>query len=125
MCQPKKKHGGKVCMAGEMMDVIVDAGCLADCKPSVAAQLPVIVPRLCETLPLPTVARYFMRNVRIGNTVALVDKENGVAFRLRMETHAVCVMGIYLNQRPPEDTPVVYLVNTHLLRCIQGRAVAA
>jgi len=44
---------------------------------------------------------------------------------LRMETHAVCVMGIYLNQRPPEDTPVVYLVNTHLLRCIQGRAVAA
>ena len=125
MCQPKKKPGGRICMAGEMMDVIVNAGCLAVCKPSVAAQLPTIVPRLCETLHLPTVARYFMRDVRIGDTVALVDRENGVAFRLRMETHAVCVLGIYQNQRPPEDTPVVYLVNTHLLRSIQGRAVAA
>lgn len=125
MCQSKKKPGGKVYMAGEMMDVVVDAGCLADCKPSVAAQLPVIVPRLYKTLPLPNVARYFMRDVRIGDTVALVDKENGVAFRLRMETHTVCILGIYTNQRPPEDTPIVYLVNTHLLRSIQGRAVAA
>lgn len=60
-------------MAGEMMDVVVDAGCLAECRQSVAAQLPVIVPRLCETLPLPNVARYFMRDVRYA------EPENGAA----------------------------------------------
>ncbi len=121
-----KSPNGTVRMAGEQMDVLVDAGCLAGCKPGVAMKLPSIVTRLCKTLSMRGVARYFINDIRIGETISLVDKKAGYAFRLKIGAHSVCVMGIYENHSPQKDgTHVFYLVNTNLLRIAAGRPVAA
>ena len=122
-----KSSNGTVRMSGEPMEVLVDAGCLAECKPSVATQLPSIVTRLCKTLSMRGVARYFINDIRIGETIALVDKKAGHAFRLKIGAHSICVMGIYENQPPQKDNAhVLYLVNnTSLLRLAAGRLVAA
>ncbi len=131
-----KSSNGTVRMSGEPMEVLVDAGCLAECKPSVATQeckpsvatqLPSIVTRLCKTLSMRGVARYFINDIRIGETIALVDKKAGYAFRLKIGAHSICVMGIYENQPPQKDNAhVLYLVNnTSLLRLAAGRLVAA
>jgi hypothetical protein len=122
-----KETNGTVRMAGEPMEVMVDAGCLAECKPGVAMQLPSIVSRLCKTLSMRGVARYFINDIRIGETIALVDKQAGYAFRLRIGAHSIYVMGIYENQPPQKDNAhVLYLVNnTSLLRLAAGRLVAA
>jgi len=124
-CQKMNGTNGTISMSGEKMDVFIDAGCLAGCKPGLAAQLPSIVTRLCKTLSMRSVARYFIRDIRIGETISLVDKKAGYAFRLKVGAHDICVMGIYENQPPKDNTHVLYLVNTNLLRSVAGRMVAA
>lgn len=74
-----------IIMSGEPMEVFVGAGCLASCKPKDAAELPAILPKLCENLSSRGVGRYFIRNIRIGETIALVDRNLGYSFRLKME----------------------------------------
>lgn len=102
-----------ITMSGEQMEVFVGARCLADCGSSLAARLPEIVPQLCNTLSMRAVSRMFINNVRIGDTVALVDKKMGYVFRLKMEAHAVCVLEISRNTVPPKDAAqVFYLVNS-------------
>lgn len=117
-----------ITMSGEQMEVFVGAGCLSDCGPSMAARLPVIVPKLCKTLSMRPVARRFMNEIRIGDTVALVDRRMGYVFRLKMESHAVCILEINRTTTPPKDaSQVFYLVNSRMLwQPIPGRmAVAA
>jgi len=120
-----KGTNGKISMSGEKMDVFVDAGYLKGCKPSIAKELPSIVTRLCKTLSMRSVARYFIRDIRIGETITLVDKTAGYAFRLKVDSHNICVLGIYENYPPKGNAPIVYLVNTNLLRPVAGRLVAA
>ena len=114
-------------MAGEMMEVVLDADCVANCAPHIAAKLPAVTRRLCKSLSIPGVARFFIHQVRIGDTVALVDRNAGHTFRIRMEAHSVRVLEVYENGwRPEGDTPAVYLVNWGLLRPVVGqKAVAA
>lgn len=115
-----------ITMSGEQMEVFIGAGCLAGCTPPEAAMLPEILPKLCETLSSRSVARYFIRYIRIGDTIALVDKKLGYSFRLKMEAHAVCVLSITKNLTPPRDMgQVFYLVNSRLLHAVSSLAVAA
>lgn len=116
-----------IAMSGEMMEVFVGAGCLANCGASVAARLPDIIPKLCHTLSMRAVSRMFINNVRIGNTVALVDRKMGYVFRLKMEAHAVCVLEISRNTSPPKDAAqVFYLVNsTKLWQPLDNRSAVA
>lgn len=116
---------GTINMSGEEMNVFIDASCLANCKSGIASQLPSIVARLCKTLSMRSVARYFIRDIRIGETISLVDKKAGYAFRLKIGINNICVLGIYENQPPKDNTHVLYLVNTNLLRSVTGRMVAA
>jgi hypothetical protein len=72
------------------------------------------------------VARFFINDIRIGETIALVDKKAGYAFRLKIEVHSICVLGVYENPPPERDAAhVFYLVNTNLLHAVSGRLVAA
>ena len=104
-----------IMMLGEKMEVFVGAGCLSGCSTHIASRLPAIVSGLCKTLSKRQVARTFMHHVRIGDTVALVDRRSGCAFRFT----AV----------PPEKAgQVFYLVNSRLWQRHSGRnrlAVAA
>ncbi len=120
-----KGTSGTVRMSGEKMDVLVDAGFLAACKTDIAVRLPSTVARLRKTLTMRGVARYFIHDIRIGETISLVDKEAGCAFRLKVEAHSICVIGIYENPPPRNASQVLYLVNTNLLRAVKGRLVAA
>lgn len=114
-------------MSGEQMEVFVGAGCLSECGSLLASRLPAILPKLCKTLSMRPVARRFINDIRIGDTVALVDKRMGYVFRLKMEAHAVCILEINRNATPPKDAAqVFYLVNSRLWHPVPGRmAVAA
>lgn len=116
-------------MLGEKMEVFVGAGCLSECNSYIAARLPAIISNLCETLSRRQVARTFMHHVRIGDTVALIDRKNGCSFRLKMEAHSVCIIEIGFTAAPPESSgQVYYLVNSRLWQRHNGRnrlAVAA
>ncbi len=72
-------------------------------------------------------SRFFIQSVRIGETVALVDKVSGYTYRLRMDTHAVRVLEIHENsRRPADDIQAVYFVDWGLLRAVSNvKAVAA
>ena len=116
-----------ITMLGEKMEVLVGAGCLSDCSAQLAARLPAVVSSLCKTLTKRHVAKTFMNNVRIGDTVALIDRRNGCTFRLRMEAHSVYILGIHFSTAPLEQAgQVYYLAHARLWqRHNAGTAVAA
>lgn len=115
-----------ITMSGEQMEVFVGAGCLSECGSWLASQLPVILPKLCKTLSMRPVARRFINDIRIGDTVALVDKRMGYVFRLKMDAHAVCILEINRTTTPPKDAAqVFYLVNSRLWQPISGRTAVA
>ena len=116
-----------ITMLGEKLEVFVGAGCLYGNDPQTASRLPGIVSDLCRTLSQRQVARAFMHHVRIGDTVALVDRRSRCTFRLKMETHSVCIMGIHFNAEPVRDVrQVYYLANSRLWQRHDNRmAVAA
>ena len=73
-------------------------------------------------------AKTFINHIRIGDTVALIDRRNNCTFRLQVNAHSICVLGIRYNTVPPKNTSkVFYLANTKLLLQVpNGRwAVAA
>ena len=121
---------GSVNMLGQEMRVLVSAGCMTDFTPDRAIQLPRITVELCKTLSMRQVARSLMLNIRIGETVALVDKNTGYTYRLQMGNSEILVLGIYDSRQQP-DYPVAHtlvLVNTRLLELVNGsrrKAVAA
>ena len=123
----KKSTGSVVRMSGEKMEVLLEAGCVTRCAANVAAKLPQIMHRLCRTLARREIAKYFINDIRIGETVGLVDKMNGYAFRFRMEAHTIRVLEIHENNnRPADSANTVYLVNWGALRSVSGgKAVAA
>lgn len=115
-----------ITMSGEQMEVFVGAGCLSECGPWLAAKLPAIVPKLCNTLSMRSVSRKFINDIRIGDTVALVDRRMGYVFRLKIEAHVVCVLEIERTTIPPKDTAqVFYLVNSRLWQPVSGRTAVA
>ena len=118
---------GTITMSGETMEVLLEAGCVTNCAPHLAGRLPGIMAKLCKTLAVRDVARFFIRSVRIGETVALVDKVSGYTYRLMMDTHAVRVLEIHENsRRPADDIQAVYFVDWGLLRAVSNvKAVAA
>ncbi len=125
-CTSMKITENTITMLGENMQVFVGAGCLSGCDSLAAAQLPSIISGLCETLSKRQVARAFMHHVRIGDTIALVDREKGCSFRLKMKTHSVCVLGIQFTATPPKsDGQVFYLVNSRLWQRHGNRSAVA
>ena len=107
----KKSTGSVVRMSGEKMEVLLEAGCVTRCTADVAVKLPQIMHRLCRTLAKREIAKYFIHDIRIGETVALVDKVNGYTFRFRMEAHAIRVLEIHENDtRPAVSANTVYLI---------------
>lgn len=116
-----------ITMLGERMEVFVGAGCLAGYDCHLTPQLPAIISSLCRTLSKRQVARAFMHHVRIGETVALVDRKMGCSFRLKMEAHSVCVLAIHSTTAPPQNAAkVYYFINDLLLQRHDNRmAVAA
>ncbi len=121
-----KGANGTIVMSGEKMSVLVDAGFLASCQPGAAMRLPSIMARPRKTLMMRVVARYFIQGIRIGETISLVDKKCGYAFRLKVEAHSICVIGVYDSRPPTKDVAqALYLVNENLIRAVKGRLVAA
>lgn len=122
-----KKSDGTIVMSGEEMEVLLEASCVTKCAPLVAAKLPTIMSRLCESLCIREVSRYFINDIRIGETVALVDNKNGYTYRIRMESHAVRILAVYESKRKLHDAvSAVYLMDWGLMRSVSGRkAVAA
>jgi len=116
-----------ISMAGEKMEVLLEAGCVTNCAPIVAGKLPTIMNRLCKSLAMREVARFFIQSVRIGDTIALVDKVSGYTHRIKMETHAVRILEIHESGRlPQDDVKAVFLVNWGLLHAVSNKkAVAA
>jgi hypothetical protein len=92
-----------------------------------AAKLPELVANLCKTLEARNVARYFIRNVPIGDTVALVDKKIGHTYRLRVEAHTIVVLSISKQQPEPTTTtmPVLFLFNSRIMQAYRNKVVAA
>lgn len=117
---------GTVFMAGEKMDVLISAGCIRGCRQDIALKLPMITNLLCASLERPDVARHFINKIRIGDTVTLVDRENGYAFRLEIHAHSVNVLSIYKNtERPKYDSSqIVLLLNHRLWSVNKGRNAA-
>ena len=118
---------GRITMSGEAMEVLLEAGCVTSCAPNLAGRLPHIMAQLCKTLTVREVARFFIQSVRIGESVALVDKVSGYTYRIRMDTHSVRVLEIHENSRRPTDgIQAVYFVDWGLLRAVYNeKAVAA
>jgi hypothetical protein len=118
---------GTVLMSGETMEVLLEAGCVTDCAPELVMKLPGVMNQLCKTLSVKDVARFFIHDVRIGETVALVDRVNGYTYRIRMDAHAVRVLEVYESGRhSANDVQAVYFMNWGLLRAVSNRmAVAA
>lgn len=117
-----------ITMSGETMEVFIGAGCLSDCWPGIAVRLPGIISDLCRTLSRRSASRTFINHIRIGDTVALIDRRNNCTFRLQVNAHSICVLGIHYNTMPPKNTSqVFYLANAKLLRQVpNGRwAMAA
>jgi len=123
----KEQAGTIVNMAGEKMEVMLEAKCITQCASATASRLPELMHRICRTLTRHNVAHVFMKNIRIGDTVALVDKVNGYACRIKMEAHTVRILEIYETEnQPAASVKAVYLVNRGLLRAVPGgKAVAA
>ena len=94
---------GRITMSGEAMEVLLEAGCVTSCAPNLAGKLPRIMAQLCKTLTVRDVARFFIQSVRIGESVALVDKVSGYTYKIRMDTHSVRVLEIHENSRRPAD----------------------
>jgi hypothetical protein len=111
-------------MCGEKMEVLLEAGCVTNCTSAIAGKLPGIMRQLCKALEMREVAWFFINDVRIGETVALVDKVNGYTYRVRMEAHAIRVLEIYENSRSPENTRSFILVNWGLLRAVSNLEMA-
>ena len=113
-----------ITMSGETMEVFIGAGCLSDCRPGAAVRLPGIISDLCQTLSRRSVAKTFINHIRIGDTVALIDRRNNCTFRLQVNAHSICVLGIRYNTVPPKNTSqVFYLANTKLLRQVDRKSV--
>jgi len=122
----KQSTGTFVRMSGEKMEVLLEARCVTHCAQTVTGKLPQITRLLCKSLAERNVARFFIHNVRIGETVALVDKKNGYTCRIKMEAHTVRVLEIHENiYRQEESANIVYLVNTGLMRAVSGGKAAA
>ena len=116
-----KDKENTIFMLGEPMEILLGAGCLSHCKPSLAAQLPSIVPKLCRTLSMRSVARTFINYVRIGDTVALVDQQSGYTFRLKIDAHAIYVLEIAKTMSPfKQAARVFYLTGSALWERIPG-----
>lgn len=122
-----KDQKNTVIMSGEKIVILVDAACLTGCRAPEAAKLPALVSGLCQTLASRNVARYFIHNVRIGETVTLVDKKVGHTFRLKMEAHTVVILSIskHLPKLQENRMPVLFVVNSRILQAISNKAVAA
>ena len=124
-----KDKENTIFMLGEPMEILLGARCLSRCKPTLAAQLPAIVPQLCRTLSMRSVAKKCINYVRIGDTVALVDQQAGYAFRLKIEAHAIYVLEISKATSPLKRAArVFYLTGPALLERIPGmerEAIAA
>lgn len=122
-----KEAKGTVFMAGEQMEVLIDAGCVQKIDTEIAARLPYVIGKLCKTLRRRDVARHFIQNIRIGDTVALVDKRSGFAFRLQMQTHRVEVLGIFEHQSYPKEPmqQAIYLLDSSLIWAAAGRKAVA
>lgn len=118
----KEENG--IIMSGEKMELLMGSGCIQSCDPELAVKLPSISERLSRTLQHKDVARYFIRDIRIGETVALVDRQCGYTFRLRVEAHAVHVVGIY--RKPPKNTvqQMVVLFGDRMFGAVCGKAAA-
>ena len=118
---------GRIWMAGERMEILVDADCIQRCEHDIAHNLPKVIGRLCGTLKRKDVARHIIRNIRIGDSVALVDHRSGFAFRLEMDVHAIRVIGIYEQQAYPKEpaSQAIYLLRNSLLWAVPGKGVAA
>lgn len=122
-----KEAKGAIWMAGERMEVLIDAGSVQQFETEITARLPYIIGKLCGSLRRRDVARHFIQNIRIGDTVALVDKRSGYAFRLQMQAHSVRVLGIYEYQSYPKEPKqqAVYLLNSSMIWAAAGRKAAA
>ena len=122
-----KNQTGTINMSGEKMEVLLEARCVTSCAPALVGRLPHIMSQLCKTLAMSEVSRFFIRSVRIGETVVLVDKINEYTYRIKMETRAVRILDIYdSNHRLRDGVQAVYLVNWGLLRAVSKEmAVAA
>ena len=117
-----KDKENTITMAGEQMEILLSASCLSCCKPSLAAQLPSIVPKLCRTLSMRSVAKKFINYVRIGDTIALVDRQAGDIFRLKMEAHSIRVLEIDRTTSPLNQAArVFYLIDSSLWERIPGK----
>ena len=118
---------GRIWMAGERMEILVDVDCIQKCEHDIAAHLPKVIGRLCGALKRKDVARHIIRNIRIGDTLALVDHRSGFAFRLEMDVHTIRVIGIYEQQAYPKEpaSQAVYLLKNSLLWAVSGEQVAA
>jgi hypothetical protein len=97
-----KEANGTIQMAGETMELLMDAGCIQTCNREVATKLPSITTRLRQVLSRRDVARHLIRSVRIGETVVLVDRKCGYTLRLKVEAHVIRVVGIY--RKPPKQS---------------------
>lgn len=116
-----KDKENTIIMLGEPMEVLLGAGCLSRCKPSLAAQLPSIIPKLCRTLSMRSVAKKFINYVRIGDTIALVDRQAGYIFRLKMEAHSIRVLEVSRTTGPLKQAArVFYLIDSSLWERIPG-----
>ena len=116
-----------ITMSGEKLEVLIGAGCLTGCTEPEAAKLPSLISDLCKKLTQRSVARYFIRKIRIGDTVALVDRTAEYTYRLKVTAHAIVILSIS-KQIPTaaySKVPVLILVNTRLLQAINNEAVAA
>ena len=121
-----KEAKGQIWMAGERMDIMLSAGYVQECERDIVPQLPFFIRRLCKILNRRNVARHLIQNIRIGDTLALVDNSSGLAFRLEIDIHAIRVLGIYeYHSYPKEPTQqAIYLLNNNLLWTV-GRKAAA
>lgn len=121
---------GTVNMMGEYIKVLVSADCVTNLTPNDAIKFPKITGELCRTLHMRNVAKYLLLKVRIGDTVALVDKNSGYSYRLRLGRSEIHVLGIYDNHLQPEYPAdrTLLLLNHRLLELVGGKrrkAVAA
>lgn len=122
-----KQQTGIAFMLGKKMEILLEAECVTNLTPSIAAKLPDIMNRLCKSLSIRFVTRYFVKNVRVGETIALVDKTTGYTCRIRRGAQSIRVLEIYDNRhRPQDDATALYLVDWGLLRSVSNaKAVAA
>lgn len=123
-----KAKKGSVHMAGEKMEILFDAGCVRNFRPEKAMALPKITGLLCKALRRRDVSRKLIRNVRIGETIVFADRCCGYTYQLRIEAHAIYVLGVWKwAEEPTRDflNNVVYLMGDAFLKVTPARVVAA